>query len=359
MSKSVMMMMAQLTTATGQEDVTADKSRCIFLLDFKKTYNPVDRDFMYEANSSDASTPVRHHALTGMAASSRLSSERFDIPIWAEKELHNLFKQFLWAHATSTDVRHTVNPRQLVTPRHARGIGLVDVTVAVKTQRTKHALIWLTQRSDKYFAAWRSWAFRGLKRVHAWQVNPAMLKQHAATRLRNIPGMELQRTIENWLAPTPDQLHQLTKWVATHSAGLLDWAVSWWDGDEFIISYSAKFPDRSMGTGDMPAEIRSFWATFNWSDDPWIRDQSGNMSGRDIGSHRGYSICITHGDSQTLHVVSNRAVGRVCQQMSRPSVTTTTTLQLLRMWSASFNKHDVVNATRLTCTRGLTKLRPS
>ena len=89
--------------------------------------------------------------------------------------------------------------------------------------------------------------------------------------------MELQRTIGNWLAPTPDQLHQLTKWVATHSAGLLDWAVSWWDGDEFIISYSAKFPDRSMGAGDIPVEIRSFWATFNWSDDPWIRDQSGNM----------------------------------------------------------------------------------
>uniref|UniRef100_M4BM98 RxLR effector candidate protein n=1 Tax=Hyaloperonospora arabidopsidis (strain Emoy2) TaxID=559515 RepID=M4BM98_HYAAE len=207
----------------------------------------------------------------------------FDIPIWAEKELHNLFKQFFWAHATSTDARlQTVNPGLLVTPRHAGGIGLVDVTVAVKTQRTKHTLIWLTQRSDKYFAAWRSWALRGLNRAHAWQVTPAMLTQHAATRLRSKPGLELQRTLGNWLSPTPDQLHQLTKWVATHSAGLLDGAVSWWDGDEFVISYSAKFPDLSMGAGDMPAEIRSFWATFNWSENPWIRDQSGNMLAKPI-----------------------------------------------------------------------------
>ena len=44
-----------------------------------------------------------------------------------------------------------------------------------------------------------------------------------------------------------------------------------------FISYSARFPDRSMGAGDMPAEIRSFWATFNWSEKPWIRDQSGNI----------------------------------------------------------------------------------
>ena len=82
---------------------------------------------------------------------SLLFTASVDIPIWAEKELPNLFKQFFWAHATSTDARlQTVNPGLLVTPRHAGGIGLVAVTVAVKTQRTKHALIWLTQRSDKY-----------------------------------------------------------------------------------------------------------------------------------------------------------------------------------------------------------------
>uniref|UniRef100_A0AAV1UN62 Reverse transcriptase n=1 Tax=Peronospora matthiolae TaxID=2874970 RepID=A0AAV1UN62_9STRA len=39
------------------------------------------------------------------------TSSVFEIPLRAEKELHNLYKQFLWAHATSTDARrHKVNP---------------------------------------------------------------------------------------------------------------------------------------------------------------------------------------------------------------------------------------------------------
>ena len=42
----------------------------------------------------------------------------FDLPRWAEKELHNLYKYFLWEPATKTDNRrHKVNPGLLVTPR--------------------------------------------------------------------------------------------------------------------------------------------------------------------------------------------------------------------------------------------------
>uniref|UniRef100_M4C326 RxLR effector candidate protein n=1 Tax=Hyaloperonospora arabidopsidis (strain Emoy2) TaxID=559515 RepID=M4C326_HYAAE len=48
----------------------------------------------------------------------------FDIPDWAEKELRNLYKKFLWAHASTTDaMRHKVNPGLLVTPRQAGGGG--------------------------------------------------------------------------------------------------------------------------------------------------------------------------------------------------------------------------------------------
>uniref|UniRef100_A0AAV1UFP2 Reverse transcriptase domain-containing protein n=1 Tax=Peronospora matthiolae TaxID=2874970 RepID=A0AAV1UFP2_9STRA len=49
MTKTVMMMMAQLTTATEQVDLTAEGSRCISLLDFRKAYDTVDRDFLYES----------------------------------------------------------------------------------------------------------------------------------------------------------------------------------------------------------------------------------------------------------------------------------------------------------------------
>lgn len=84
----------------------------------------------------------------------------FDIPEWAGRAIQNLYKQFLWAHATSTEAsRHKINPGLLFTPKPAGGVGLASVGVAIK--RTKHALQWLTQREDKYFSAWRSWTYQG------------------------------------------------------------------------------------------------------------------------------------------------------------------------------------------------------
>ena len=78
----------------------------------------------------------------------------FELSRWADKELHNLYKQFLWAHATTTESNHhKVNLRLLVTPKHVGSIGLAAVSVAIKIQRTKHAVAWLVQTLDKYFAA--------------------------------------------------------------------------------------------------------------------------------------------------------------------------------------------------------------
>lgn len=48
MTKTVIVMMAQITAATDQDDVTAKNSRYILLLDFRKAYDTVDREFMSE-----------------------------------------------------------------------------------------------------------------------------------------------------------------------------------------------------------------------------------------------------------------------------------------------------------------------
>uniref|UniRef100_A0AAV1VE10 Uncharacterized protein n=1 Tax=Peronospora matthiolae TaxID=2874970 RepID=A0AAV1VE10_9STRA len=78
----------------------------------------------------------------------------FDTPAWAAQELRNLQRQFLWRHSLSTETsRHKVNPGLFYTPRAAGGIGLISIPVAVKAQRIKHALLWLTQRSDRYAVA--------------------------------------------------------------------------------------------------------------------------------------------------------------------------------------------------------------
>ena len=84
------------------------------------------------------------------------------------------------------------------------------------------------------------------------------------------------------LAPTPDQQQHRTEWVATRYADLLSGAESWWDGDEFVLSYPTAVPTRPTGADGMPDEIRSFWSTFNWSENPWIRDHSGNMLARSV-----------------------------------------------------------------------------
>ena len=34
---------------------------------------------------------------------------------------------------------------------------------------------------------------------------------------------------------------------------------------------------KRIGTVDIPEVILRFWFTFNWSDNPWIRDRGGNM----------------------------------------------------------------------------------
>ena len=68
----------------------------------------------------------------------------FDIPAWASSELDKLYRQFLWQHASDVEVRrHKINPGLLVTPAQAGGVGLASFKVAIKTQRTKHALKWL------------------------------------------------------------------------------------------------------------------------------------------------------------------------------------------------------------------------
>ena len=107
----------------------------------------------------------------------------FELPLWADKELHNLYKQFLWAHAMTTDSsRHKINPGLLVTPKHAGGIGLVDVAVAVKAQRIKHAMLWLNQKEDSFFAAWQTWTFRGEPRTPGVRITPASVQRRTPCR---------------------------------------------------------------------------------------------------------------------------------------------------------------------------------
>uniref|UniRef100_M4BXD8 Uncharacterized protein n=1 Tax=Hyaloperonospora arabidopsidis (strain Emoy2) TaxID=559515 RepID=M4BXD8_HYAAE len=56
---------------------------------------------------------------------------------------------------------------------------------------------------------------------------------------------------------------------STGTGELLAGASSWWEDDEFVISYHITFPRRPLGVDDMPGVIHRFWTTFNWSANPW------------------------------------------------------------------------------------------
>uniref|UniRef100_A0AAV1TKQ1 Reverse transcriptase domain-containing protein n=1 Tax=Peronospora matthiolae TaxID=2874970 RepID=A0AAV1TKQ1_9STRA len=156
-----------------------------------------------------------------------ITASVFDIPQWEMHEVNNIYKQFLWAHATTTDrSRHKVNPSLLVTPKNAGGIGLAAMFVAVKTQRTKHALLWLTQTSDRYFTAWRQWAYRGLNQEAAQTISLMLGGRRQASNLTRTSVRELQQTLGEWLAPTPDSADRVVRWVATQSAPLLERAAN-------------------------------------------------------------------------------------------------------------------------------------
>ncbi|CAI5707472.1 unnamed protein product [Peronospora effusa] len=205
----------------------------------------------------------------------------FALPRWAEKDLHNLYKQFLWAHATTTESsRHKVNPGLLVTPKQAGGIGLAAVSVAVKTQRIKHTVTWITQKPDKYFDAWRVWAFRGSQGPDDIIVTPAQAKLRASPSRARSPEQEVKQELGERLAPTTDQHDQLTAWIRAHSTALLDRVTSWWDGDKLMLSFIDPFLTHLLGYNDMLEEIQRFWATFKFSANQWIWDQSGNMMSR-------------------------------------------------------------------------------
>ena len=82
-----------------------------------------------------------------------------------------------------------------MTPKHAGGIGLVDVAVAVKYQRIKHAVIWINYKEDIYFAAWQTWAFRGEPETHAVRVYPDQVRRQKFYRRIQSPRLRLEQKL--------------------------------------------------------------------------------------------------------------------------------------------------------------------
>lgn len=193
----------------------------------------------------------------------------FDLPAWAGKELRNLQKQFHWRHSLTADAsRHKINPGLLYPPRGADGVGLVSIDVAVKVQRMKHALLWLIQKEDMYFEAWRFWAYRGENH----EVDNVVSPREPGYRQPKAPVKQLQQLLGGWLRPGP-QDHARHNEVVDRLAELAEQAICWRTDNTLEVHLYAL----PVWKSDWTPEERAFWPTYLWCDNPWIRDANVNL----------------------------------------------------------------------------------
>ncbi|CAI5719351.1 unnamed protein product [Peronospora destructor] len=199
----------------------------------------------------------------------------FEMPPWAEQQLRNLQKQFLWHHSTSTEAsRHKVNPALLFTPKQAGGVGLASILIACKTQRVKHAILWLTQRKDIYFLAWQAWAFRGATQDWTEGVSPRQQSGWQLSKERRTPGNTLQQLIGPLLLPTLPDPEGRQQQYTTELDSLASEAISWTTTEEWVVELSR--PLRHLPRAMTPEE-EAFWPAYSWAENPWIVDLQGNV----------------------------------------------------------------------------------
>ena len=109
------------------------------------------------ATATKLATSVEHRVLilnVIMLPAVLFTAAVFDPPPWAERQLRNIQKHFLWRQSTSIEgSRHKINPALLYTPKQAGGVGLASIIVACNTKRVKQALSWLSRRTNEYFHA--------------------------------------------------------------------------------------------------------------------------------------------------------------------------------------------------------------
>jgi hypothetical protein len=229
------------------------------------------------ATASQLATSVANRVVllnVVMLPSALFTAAAFEMPKWAEKEMRNLQKQFLWRHTTSTDPsRHKVNPGLLFTPKQAGGVGLASVDIACKTQRAKHTLLWLIQRHDRYYDAWHAWVFRGATHPWATGVSPRGGGSRLVKENHQAPGNTLQILIGRWLEPlasTPEQQQLRAQELRNQEQE----AISWTTGGIWRIEIQGELPGAGV---ERTTAGHSFWPTYYWNDNPEIVDEVGNM----------------------------------------------------------------------------------
>ena len=136
--------------------------------------------------------------------------------------------------------------------------------VAIKTQRTKQALRWLTQAQEKYFASWSYWAHQG-------RPTPSALVQYGRIMLATALSCSRVSSTAAWIHDSDKILQPImeqknffgTAYMRNmHYSTLPEGAGSWWESDEWALWYHHNFPKDLVPTGLQVLSLRLFWGTF-------------------------------------------------------------------------------------------------
>ena len=139
-----------------------------------------------------------------------------------------------------------------------------------KTQRMKHAILWLTQRKDIYFSAWQAWVFRGLTREWTAGVSPC----RETTRRPKSPGDSLEQLLGPLLCPSLQAQEGEQQQYRRALTSLTSGAISWTTPEEWVVELSRPLMPLPPV---MTPEDEAFWPTYSWADNPWISGQQGNV----------------------------------------------------------------------------------
>ena len=152
-------------------------------------------------------------------------------------------------------------------------MGLASILIACKTQRVKHAILWLTHRKDIYFSAWQAYVFEGASDTSNSGVSPLDERTSMRSISRHTTGYNLQQLLQPWLAPSlPDSASRRQRYM-DELESLKSTAISWTTPEEWVVEMSRSLPRYSR---EMTTEEQAFWPTYSWADNPWILDRRGN-----------------------------------------------------------------------------------
>jgi hypothetical protein len=167
-----------------------------------------------------------------------------------------------------------VNPGLLYTPKQAGGVGLVSIAIACKTQRVKQTMLWLIQRRDTYFQAWKAWMWRGVA-ADRFRVTALKVATRGACNISTQePGVKPRRLLGDWLGDaavgTLGEQQHYQRQISKLEVG----AISWSSKEEWTIELPVDPVSIQTAAADDAGE---FWATYSWENNEYIRDKVGKV----------------------------------------------------------------------------------